>query len=114
MNEHLMEILARDLVAGLPPYKREVYQYVVGIEDELASRSETSEQFMSLLVKHTPHKQAAAHFNMTYGQLMKLMREIETEIDAKLKKKLKQVQWIDYSEQLKSGTQKKMEFLLLI
>ena len=114
MNEHLIEILARDLVAGLAPYKREVYQYVVGIEDELASRSETSDQFMSLLVKHTPHKQAAAHFNMTYGELMMLMREIETEIDAKLKKKLKQVQWIDYTEQLNPRTQSRMDFLLLI
>ncbi|EDL62862.1 hypothetical protein BSG1_12816, partial [Bacillus sp. SG-1] len=81
---------------------------------ELASRSETSDQFMSLLVKHTPHKQAAAHFNMTYGQLMKLMREIESEIDAKLRTKLKKVQWIDYTEQLNSRTQSRMDFLLLI
>jgi hypothetical protein len=114
MNEHLMEILVRDIVAGIPQHKREVYQYVVGIEDELASQSHTSEHFMSLLVKHTPHKQAASRFNMTYGQLIKLMREIETEIDGQLKMKLKKFEWIDCTDEINSGTDGGMSFLFFI
>ncbi|MGD6966195.1 hypothetical protein ACQCVP_07185 [Rossellomorea vietnamensis] len=118
MNEHLMEILAREIVNGLPPHKREVYQYVVGVEDELASQSNTSEQFMSLLVKHAPHKQAASHFNMTYGQLMVLMKEIESEIDEKLKRKESNARWIDYSDHVKgnSGSRNNriMQFLFMI
>ncbi|RIW29010.1 hypothetical protein D3H55_20010 [Bacillus salacetis] len=114
MNEHLMEMMARDIVAALPSQKRDVYQYVVGIEDELASQSQTTEQFMSLLAKHTPHKQAASHFNMTYGQLMKIMREIETEIDLQLKRKIKKVEWVDCSDQFKLDSHKEMSFLLLI
>lgn len=118
MNEHLMEILARDIVAALPSYKREVYQYVVGVEDELASQSNTSEQFMSLLVKHAPHKQAAARFNMTYGQLMVLMREIESEIDEKLKQKEAKAKWIDYTDKLQGNTaaskEKSMKFLFIV
>ncbi|MGD6801276.1 hypothetical protein [Rossellomorea aquimaris] len=118
MNENLLEILVRDIVAGLPSYKKEVYQYVVGVEDKLASQSNTSEQFMSLLVKHAPHKQAAARFNMTYGQLMVLMREIESEIDEKLRQKESKAKWIDYSDHVKgnSGTRnnRSMQFLFMI
>ncbi|MGF2614814.1 hypothetical protein FZC84_08205 [Rossellomorea vietnamensis] len=118
MNEHLMEILARDIVAGLPPYKREVYEYVVRAEDELASQSETSDQFMSLLVKHSPHKQAAARFNMTYGQLIVLMREIESEIDEKLKEKEAKIKWIDYSDNFKgnsgASTNRSLQFMFMI
>ncbi|MGM0754057.1 MAG: hypothetical protein ACQET6_19275 [Bacillota bacterium] len=102
MNEHLMEIAARDIVKGLPNEKREIYQYVVDLEDELASRSETSEEFMALLVKHSPHQQAASHFNMNFGELMKRMREIEQEINAKLDQKLRNVTWIDYTDTIRS------------
>lgn len=102
MNEHLMEIVARDIVEGLPKEKRDIYQYVVGLEDELASRSETSEELMALLVKHSPHQQAASHFNMSFGELMKRMRDIEQEINAKLDKKLKHATWIDYTDTIRS------------
>ncbi|MFC7785911.1 hypothetical protein [Rossellomorea sp. GCM10028870] len=102
MNEHLMEIVARDIVKGLPNKKRDIYQYVVGLEDELASRSETSEEFMALLVKHSPHQQAATHFKMSFGELMRRMREIEQEINAKLDQKLQNVTWIDYTDTIRS------------
>jgi hypothetical protein len=102
MNEHLMEIVARDIVEGLPKEKRDIYQYVVDLEDELASRSETSEEFMALLVRHAPHQQAASHFNMSFGELMKRMRDIEQEINTKLDQKLKHATWIDYTDTIRS------------
>ncbi|WP_456272296.1 hypothetical protein [Bacillus sp. AK031] len=118
MNEHLMEILARDIVANLSPFKKEVYQYVVGLEEELASKSHTSEQFMSLLVKHSPHRQAASKFNLTFAQLMALMREIEEEIDDKLNIQSARAQWFDCTEHLqrtsRSDGASVMKFLFMI
>jgi hypothetical protein len=102
MNEHLMEIVARDIVGGLPKEKRDIYQYVVGLEDELASRAGTSDEFMALLVEHSPHQQAAAHFNMSFGELMNRMRDIEQEINIKLDQKLKHATWIDYTDTIRS------------
>jgi hypothetical protein len=45
MNEKLMEIFARNIVASLPTEKRRVYQFIESIEDRLAQQSETKEQF---------------------------------------------------------------------
>lgn len=102
MNEHLMEIVARDIVGTLPKEDRDIYQYVTGIEDKLASQSETTDEFMAQLVKHSPHQQAAAQFNMSFGDLMRRMKEIEQVINTKLEKKLRQATWIDYTETMRA------------
>jgi hypothetical protein len=98
MNHHLMEILGREIIKSLPAEKREMYEYVVQKEDELAQWATTSEEFLALLVKHAPHRQAARHFNLTFGELMMTMREIEEEINQQLESKLKNVQWVDLTK----------------
>lgn len=95
MNRHLMEILTREIVNSLPKGKREMYQYVVRIEDELAQEVGTSEEFMGLLIKNAPHRQAAEHFHLSFGQFMVNMREIEKEIQQRLDAQLDQVKWFD-------------------
>jgi hypothetical protein len=102
MNSHLMEILSREIIKSLPLEQREVYEYVVRLEDDLAQQAETSDEFMSLLVKHAPHRQAARHFNLTFGQLMALMREAESFINQQLERKLENVTWLDLTEQVNS------------
>ena len=102
MNSHLMEIVAREIVAALPDQKRILYQYIENMENSLAERCQTSEQFMSLLVKHAPHEQAAKHFNIPREKIIMMMREIEKEIDHKLNEKLKNVQWIDRTEETRA------------
>lgn len=102
MNTHLMEILSREIIKSLPLEQREVYEYVVRLEDDLAQQAETSDEFMSLLVKHAPHRQAARHFNLTFGQLMTLMREAETFINQQLERKMKNVTWLDFTEEVNS------------
>ncbi|MBT2638580.1 hypothetical protein [Bacillus sp. ISL-39] len=102
MNSHLMEILSRDILQSLPIEQRKVYEYVVHLEDQLAQQAETSEEFMALLVKHSPHRQAARHFNLTFGQLMTLMREAENFINQQLEKKLENLTWLDLTEQVNS------------
>jgi len=100
MNGHLMEILARQIVAELPEPKRLLYQYIVQVEDSLAEQSTTSDQFMTLLVKHSPHQQAAEHFNRSFEKTIMMMRDIEKEIDEQLNEKLRQAQWIDCTDEV--------------
>ncbi|WJV29905.1 hypothetical protein QTG56_01700 [Rossellomorea sp. AcN35-11] len=102
MNDNLMEILARDIVKSLPPRKRDMYQYVVQREDELARQASTSDEFMNLLIQHAPHRQAADHFSLTYGRFMVEMREIEKEINRKLDEKLQHAKWVDCTDAMGS------------
>lgn len=102
MNSHLMEILSREIIKSLPIEQREAYEFVVQLEDQLAQQAETSEEFMALLVKHSPHRKAAKHFNLTFGQLMALMREAENFINQQLEKKLEKLTWVDLTEEVNS------------
>jgi hypothetical protein len=107
MNGYLIEILAREIVQALPPQKREMYQYVVRREDELARQASTSDEFMNLLIKHAPHRQAADYFRLTFGEFMAEMREIEKEIEKEierqLNRKLQQVKWVDCTDAMQGG-----------
>lgn len=69
MNAHMMEILTREAIKSLPPDQKAIYEYVVQLEDELAQQARTSEEFLALLVEHSPHRHAAKHFNMSFGGL---------------------------------------------
>lgn len=100
MNAHMLEILTREVIKSLPPDQREIYEHVVQLEDELAQQARTSEEFMALLVMHSPHRQAAKHFNLTFGQLMMTMHRIEDSISEHLEKKVKNVTWIDLTEKV--------------
>ncbi|KON88827.1 hypothetical protein AF332_19810 [Sporosarcina globispora] len=98
MNSHLMEIISREIVKTLPPKQKEIYEFVVGLEEELAQKASNSEEFMALLVKHSPHRQAAAHFNFSFGQLMMTMHEIEDIINRQLENKLNNVTWVELTD----------------
>lgn len=102
MKSHLMEILSREAIKSLPLEQREIYEYVVQLEDELAQQAATSEEFMALLVKYSPHRQAAQHFNLTFGQLMMTMHQIEDIINEQLEQKLKNVTWRDLTDTVRT------------
>lgn len=102
MNSHLMEIISREIVKSLPPKQKEIYEFVVQLEDELAQKASTSEEFMALLVKHSPHRQAAEHFNLSFGQLIMTMHEIEDIINRKLENKLRNVTWVELTDSLRT------------
>ncbi|WP_079504587.1 hypothetical protein [Mesobacillus jeotgali] len=102
MNSHLMEILSREIIKTLPNEQRDVYEYVVKLEDQLANQASTSEEFMGLLVKHSPHRKAARQFNLSFGQLMALMTEAEHFINRQLERKLENAIWIDLTEKVHS------------
>ncbi|NQD67105.1 hypothetical protein HP456_14410 [Bacillus haikouensis] len=111
MNGYLMEILAREIVQSLPQQKKDMYRYVVRREDELARQASTSDEFMSLLIQHAPHQQAADHFHLSFGKFMTEMREIEKEIDRQLEQKLKQAKWIDCSDIMGSDKSDSLDVL---
>lgn len=102
MNSHLMEMVSREIVKSLPPEQKDIYEFVVGLEEELAQKASTSEEFMALLVKHSPHRQAAAHFNLSFGQLMMTMHEIEDKINRQLENKLKHVTWVELTDSVRA------------
>lgn len=118
MNEHLAEILIKEIVASLPIERRQLYQYIVRLEDELAQQAKTSDHFLSLLAEHAPHEQASTHFNRSYGETIKLMKEIEQEIDEKLQLKMKKAKWIDctdiLSQKRKAASNKTALYLFVI
>lgn len=98
MNSHLMEIISREVIKSLPREQREMYEYVVKLEDELAQQAATAEEFMALLVKHSPHRKAAKQFNLTFGQLIKAMHQIEHTINEQMELKLKSATWKEITE----------------
>lgn len=98
MNEKMMEVFARDIIASLPSNKRMLYQFIEGVEDRLAQQAETKAQFLTLLKEHSPHHQAANRFGMTIYETVAFMHEIEDEISEKLERKLERYKWIDYTD----------------
>ncbi|TFD99662.1 hypothetical protein [Jeotgalibacillus sp. R-1-5s-1] len=116
MNTHLMEILAREVIRSLPEEKRALYQYVVELEDELAANCETADEFLQKLVEQAPHQKAAQHFNLSFGEVIRRMRVIESDIDFQLRRKLENVKWQDRTPAMKqlygeSDQHKKQYFL---
>jgi hypothetical protein len=113
MHEGLVEILLREMVSSLPNKKREIYQFIVSLEDELAARSTTSEQFINLLVLHAPHQQAAEHFKLSFGEVLTLMHDIEGELNEKIEMKISKLKWINCSS-IDSITHRNQKTFLLI
>ena len=98
MNEKMMEVFARDIIASLPFNKRMLYQFIEGVEDRLAQKAETKKQFLTLLKQQSPHHQAAERFGMSIYETVALMHEVEDEISEKLEKKLDRYKWIDCTD----------------
>jgi hypothetical protein len=116
MNDKLMEFLFRDEVSKLADEKRQVYQFIVNEEDWLAEKAETANQLLQLLIKHSPHRLAAGHFNMSFEEVTRFMQEIETEINERIEARCKKVKWIDYTDNMKQSNarnRKKYVFLFV-
>ncbi|ANU23504.1 hypothetical protein [Planococcus donghaensis] len=97
MNERIMEFLWRSEVAKLPEEKKRLYRFIVEQEDMLAEKAVTVEDFYSLLIKQSPVDLAVAQFRLPYNRIVKLMLEIEVELEQKISKRYKTVKWIDFT-----------------
>ncbi|MCF6410200.1 hypothetical protein [Pseudalkalibacillus salsuginis] len=114
MNDYLSEMLAREIVEALPGYKRDLYKFIVGLEDSLAQQSDTADQFMTLMKKHSPLHQAAKYFRRSVKETDQLMKEIEKEIDTELSLQLQHIDWLDCSDVIRKRRRndKQAAFLL--
>ncbi|MGD6843975.1 hypothetical protein ACQCVH_15800 [Bacillus infantis] len=108
MNERLVDIMIREIVSGLPHEDRDLYRYVTDIEDRLAQQSETSDQFMSLLVKHSPHKQAAEKFSLSVTETYQRMQMIEREINKLVEERRTRMKWVDFTDRLDADGQRQL------
>ncbi|MCP3028664.1 hypothetical protein [Halobacillus sp. A5] len=98
MSDYLIKILTDKIVASLPKEKREIYDYVINIEDKIAEEAGSAEEFMVRLKSESPHKRAANHFDMTLLELLQTINDIDREIAAQLETKIQLVRWKDYTE----------------
>lgn len=97
-----MEFLFRSEVAKLPDDKREFYQFIVNIEDRLAEKAETADEFCQLLCKHSPYEQAVSRFRLSYDKVERWMEEIDAELHEKIETRSQKVKWIDYTNHFPS------------
>ncbi|TDL80270.1 hypothetical protein [Peribacillus frigoritolerans] len=100
MNSTLLGLLTKQILAALPSEKRELYQFIEHAEEKLAQKAKSKDQFIYLLVRHSPYKQAAEHFCMTYDQTARLMQEIEHEVNTKLESQIRNIKWVDYTKKM--------------
>lgn len=100
MNERFIASLLRSEVKKLPEERRRLYQYVIGLEDSLATIAETAEQFLNLLKEKSPYERASQHFGLPVKKIVHLINDIEIELNEKVEKRYKSSKWIDYTNQL--------------
>ncbi|MRX73256.1 hypothetical protein GJU40_14000 [Bacillus lacus] len=98
MNQHKQDYLLKTAVNKLPEAQKKLYQYVVELENELAEAAETADQFMNLLVKHSPHGQAAITFNMTFQEVYEEMENIERCLALELQNMKNHAKWLHLME----------------
>lgn len=116
MNERLMESLLRSEVKKLSEEKRSLYQFVVEIEDCLAHSADTANHFLSLLVEYSPYELASRHFDLPIKKVVRLMNDIEVELNKKVEIRCARSKWIDYTDRLQQTADEdedKQLFLLI-
>ncbi|WP_085507042.1 hypothetical protein [Thalassobacillus devorans] len=98
MNEYLEKLLFDKVVESLPDDKKELYKYVIQMEDEIASVTATGKEYISYLSFNSPHKKAANQFNITLLELLNRMKEIEEEVGRKLIDCMESIEWRDCTD----------------
>lgn len=114
MNERLMDFLWRSEVSRLPDEKRRLYQFIVEKEDSMAEDAVTVEEFRNLLMNHSPVDLAVIHFRLPYNSIVKLLMEIEVELERKISARSNKVKWIYFTNHtLKTSRSKENKLLFL-
>lgn len=113
MNEFLIGILKNKIVADLPKAKKEIYNYVIEVEDEIAQKTATAEEFMLRVRNERPHERAAKHFDMSISELLHCVNEIDKEIGNQLEINLNAVTWNDCTELMKFKVDRQEKLFLL-
>lgn len=114
MNERLMESLLRSEVKKLSEKKRSLYQFVIKIEDSLAQSANTADHFLSLLVEYSPYELAGHQFDLPIKEVVRLMNDIEEELNKKIEIRCARSKWIDYTDRLQQTNDEEGEKQLFL
>ncbi|WP_318615705.1 hypothetical protein [Sporosarcina sp. YIM B06819] len=116
MNERLMASLLRSEVKNLSEERRNLYQFVIEIEDFLVQSADTPDHFLNILVEYSPYELAGRHFDLPINKVVRLINTIEIELTEKVEIRCKRLKWIDYTDHLQQKANeggKKQLFLLI-
>ncbi|WJE16290.1 hypothetical protein QRD89_02750 [Halobacillus sp. ACCC02827] len=100
MSHYLRNILKKNVLLQMNPDKRELYTYVIQMEDELAETVSTPDDFIRLISSDQPHRKAARRFGMTLFELLQTMKDLERDIHQHTLEMEAAVRWIDYTEKM--------------
>ncbi|MCG7337197.1 hypothetical protein MHZ95_18230 [Sporosarcina sp. ACRSM] len=100
MNEWLRASLLRSEVKKLSEGKRRLYQFVIELEDALVESAKTADHFLGLLEEKSPYERASQHFGLPVIKVIRLINDIEVELNEKVERRYERTKWIDYTDHL--------------
>ncbi|MDL4839857.1 hypothetical protein [Aquibacillus rhizosphaerae] len=115
MSRYLHKLFIDRILDDLSEKEKVMYKSVIEMEDEIADKVKTSEQFIDRLKIGSPHKELAEHFDMTLSEFINATNEIEEVISKKLEDMYARIQWFDYTYKLgtRIGGKKKVFFVTM-
>ncbi|GGD23047.1 hypothetical protein [Pontibacillus salipaludis] len=106
MSDYLVKQLTDKIVRALPKEKKDIYNYVMRMEDDIEKEVATSAEFLDYLRSEAPHKLAAEHFELTLSELLQIMKDVEIDIDQQLTSMMNEVKWVDCTDFFYSASKK--------
>lgn len=115
MNDGMIAYLLKSEVAKLGEEQRQLYRFIIELEDALAEQAATVEEFRHLLVLHSPFEQAAYRFNRSFKEISAMMQQIEAELGDKIEARRERAKWLDYTDRFAGevGQEDKQVFLFI-
>ncbi|ALS75732.1 hypothetical protein AUC31_11225 [Planococcus rifietoensis] len=115
MNDGMIAYLLKSEVAKLGEEQRQLYRFIIELEDALAEQADTVEEFRRLLVLHSPFEQAAYCFNRSLKEIATMMQQIEAELGDKIEARRERAKWLDYTDRFagEAGQEDKQLFLFI-
>ncbi|MFP3356405.1 hypothetical protein R0K17_03520 [Planococcus sp. SIMBA_143] len=115
MNDGMIAYLLKSEVAKLGEEQRQLYRFIIELEDALAEQADTVEEFRRLLVLHSPFEQAAYRFNRSLKEVSIMMQQIEAELGDKIEARRERAKWLDYTDRFagEAGQEDKQLFLFI-
>ncbi|RLJ91337.1 hypothetical protein [Planococcus citreus] len=115
MNDGMIAYLLKSEVAKLGEEQRQLYRFIIELEDALAEQADTVEEFRRLLVLHSPFEQAAYRYNRSLKEVSAMMQQIEAELGDKIEARRERAKWLDYTDRFagETGREDKQFFLFV-
>lgn len=93
MNEIALHLAAQSEIKKIPTEDREIYEFVVAYEEQLADRASTEEEFQVLLLSREPYEAAAVEFARSGPEIVAIVNHWERHIQSKVSERMKHMGW---------------------